>query len=326
MDSTLFEKLHAENLISNESLLKVKEAERHKLFSLHWELRTIPYLGVLLLTGGLGVLIYKNIDTIGHTAIVLFIAAVSLSSFVYCFKTAHLFHSGKVAAPNPFFDYILLLACLSFVTLIGYVQYQYHLFGNRYGLATFIPMLVLFASAYYFDHLGILSLAITSLCAWAGITVTPTRILEDNDFNNNNIIITGLVLGAGLLALAFATKLKAFKPHFTFTYTNFGMHIIFISTLAGMFNFTSIYFLWFLLLAAISFYFYRQALQQKSFYILLITTLYAFIGLSYVVVRLLFYTLNADMGGVYLTLMYFIAAGICLILFLIKMNRKIKAL
>jgi Predicted membrane protein (DUF2157) len=324
MDIILFEKLHAEGLVSDVSLGKVKEAEKNKLFSLHWELRTILYLGVLLLSGGLGVLVYKNIDTIGHTAILIFIALISAGGFAYCSKTKLPFSTGKVASPNSFFDYILLLACLAFVTFIGYLQYQYHFFGNRFGLVTFIPMVVLFFSAYYFDHPGVLSLAITSLCAWAGITVTPTRILQDNDFNSNTIIYTGLVLGAGLIAVGAVTRMRNIKAHFGFTYTNFGMHILFISVLAGMFAFENIFMLWFLFLIAVSVYFYQEAIRQRSFYILLVLTLYGYIGLSYVIIR--FLTWGADMGSIYFTFLYFIGTAVGLILFLIRMNKKLKAL
>lgn len=322
MGTTLFEQLHAKGIISDASLEKIKTVEKNKLFSLHWELRSILYLGVLLLSSGLGVLVYKNIDTIGHTAILIFIGLICSAGYWYCFNKKLPFSTGKVEAPNAFFDYILLLACLSFVTFIGYLQFQYHAFGDRYGLATFIPMLVLFCSAYYFDHLGVLSLAITSLCAWAGITVTPVRILADNDFSSQTIIITGVVLGAGLIGTAILTRLRAFKPHFAFTYTNFGVHIIFISTLAGMFVFESLYLLWFVLLAGVAFYFYKEALRNKSFYTLLVLTLYGYIGLSYLVIRLLVW--NTGMGGIYLSFLYFIGTAVALVIFLIRMNRKIK--
>ena len=324
MNIALFEKLHAEGLISNGSLSRVIEKEKGRLFSVHWELRTLLYLGVLLLSAGLGILVYKNIDTIGHTAILLFIGLVSAGGFFYCGTHKLPFSHGKVLAPNPFFDYVLLLACLSFVTFIGYLQYQYQFFGHRFGMVTFIPMLLLFFCAYYFDHLGILSMAITNLCAWAGIAVTPSRILADNDFNSNTIVYTGLLLGASLVGAAVASRRSGFKSHFAFTYSNFGMHLLFICSLAGMFMFDSIYFLWFLLLAAVGYYFYREALRQKSFYILLAITLYGYIGLSYVVVRLL--TFHTDMGGIYLTFLYFIGTAVGLVVFLIRMNRKIRSL
>ncbi len=324
MNTKLSQKLLNQGLISQGAHTKLDAAEQQRVFSLHWELRTILYLGVLLLTGGLGVLVYKNIDTIGHTAILIFIALVSSAGFIYCFKTTRPFTLDRAVSPNSFFDYVLLLACLSFIIFIGYLQYQYHFFGLRYGLATAIPMLVLFFSAYYFDNLAIVSLAITSLCAWAGITVTPTRILQDNDFNSTNIIVTGLVLGAGLIVLGIMSKARNVKAHFAFTYNNFGMHLLFISIIAGMFQFEKFYFLWFLLLLAVVYYFYTVAMRDRSFYIMLVLTLYGFIGLSTVVLRFLFDTVHADLGGVYLAFFYFIGAGVGLIVFLIRMNKKLK--
>jgi hypothetical protein len=75
-------------------------------------------------------------------------------------------------------DYILLLGCLLLLILIAYLQFQYNVFGNRYGLATFIPMVLLFISAYYFDHIGVLTMAITNLAAWAGITSYATSYFK----------------------------------------------------------------------------------------------------------------------------------------------------
>ncbi len=62
MDIPIFDKLYREGLITESSLQKVKAVEQTRLFSLHWELKTLLYLGVVLLSGGLGILVYKNID------------------------------------------------------------------------------------------------------------------------------------------------------------------------------------------------------------------------------------------------------------------------
>lgn len=327
MNTQLFEQLHNEGLVSESSFEKIKEDAAKKLFSIHWEIKTLLYLGVLLLSGGLGILIYKNIDTIGHQAILAFIAAVCAGAFYYCVKTKLPFSTAKVESPNVYFDYVLLLGCLTFVSFIAYLQFQYNVFGTRYGLATFFPMLVLFFSAYFFDHLGVLSLAITNLAAWIGVTVTPSQLLRVNDFNSSTIIYSGLFLGALLIALAFVSKQKKWKHHFEFTYTNFGTHVLFISCLSAMFQFDRIYLVWFLLLAALAFFSYMRSMKTKSFYFLVITTLYTYVGISYVVIRMLAsISRNSDMGAIYLGLLYFIASGIGLILFLISSNRKIKAL
>ncbi|HMC85145.1 MAG TPA: hypothetical protein VKI61_06445, partial [Chitinophagaceae bacterium] len=74
MDIHTFQQLHREGLITDDSLQKVEAVEKARLFSLHWELKTLLYLGVTLLSGGLGILVYKNIDTIGHQVILAAIA------------------------------------------------------------------------------------------------------------------------------------------------------------------------------------------------------------------------------------------------------------
>lgn len=326
MNLPLFEQLYAGGHVSGASLQKIKAAQSNKLFSLHWELKTMLYLGVLLLSGGLSILVYKNIDTIGHQVILFVIAAVCAGCFFYCFKKKLPYSNEKVLSPDSFFDYILLLGCLTFVTFVGYLQFQYNVFGNRYGLATFIPMLVLFFTAYYFDHLGVHSMAITTLAAWAGIAVTPARILQKNDFNSETIIITGFFLGLCLIAAGYFSASKKIKQHFEFTYSNFGTHILFISTLAGMFHFDTIYLLLFLVLGGISYFFYRKAIKERSFYYLLILSLYLYIGLSYCVIRLIFDTGNTGIGSVYLLCLYFILSATGLIFFLIRMNKKIKNL
>ena len=176
----IFEQLHREGLLSEASLNKIRIDEGTRLFSIHWEVKTLLYIGVLLLTGGIGILIYKNIDTIGHTVILALIGAVCAGCFVYCERKKLPFSFARVPAPNAYFDYILLLGCLTLLTFITYLQVQYTAFGEAYGLATFIPMVLLFFCAYYFDHLGVLSLAITNLAAWMGVAITPLNIFNAN--------------------------------------------------------------------------------------------------------------------------------------------------
>lgn len=325
MKEELFSNLNAEGLLSEDSFQKIKIRSANHLFSLHWEIKTILYFGVLLLSGGLGILVYKHIDSIGHQAVLFFIALVCASSFYYCFKNKMPFSVEKQTSKNLVFDYLLLLGCLSFIIFIGYLQFQYNVFGNRYGLAGFIPMVVLFFSAYYFDHLGILSMGITNLAAWMGITVTPLEVLKANDFNSESIILTGLILGALLISAALLTNKKNFKRHFGFTYTNFGMHILFISCLAAIFYYENIYLVWFLLLIGIACYFYIKAMAMKSFYLLLITTLYTYIAASYIFIRLVDSMGNTGIGSAYMVIFYFIASAITLVLFLIRINKKMKA-
>lgn len=325
MDDELFESLHAEGLLSASSLERVRAYSRSAPVPLHMELRTILYLGVLLLSTGLGVLVYKNIDTIGHQTVLALIALLCAGCFVYCVRHKLPFSPLRVAAPGPLFDYILLLGCLTFITLIGYAQAQFGLFGQRFGLMLFIPMVVLFFCAYYFDHLGVLSMAITNLAAWCGIAITPERLIRANDFSSERIVLTGILLGALLLVAAYASKRSHVKEHFEFTYTNFGAHLLFVCALGAMFSFERLWFAWFLVLAAVVALFYRKALRERSFYYMLILTLYGYVGISYAVMKLMLLS-NPEDGVIYLGFLYFIGSATGLVLFLIAMNKKIKAL
>jgi hypothetical protein len=325
MDIHTFQKLHREDLLSDDSMQKVQAVEKASLLSLHWELKTLLYLGVTLLSGGLGILIYQNIDTIGHQVILAVIALVSLVCFFYCRQTVAPFSFGKVAAPNPFFDYVLLLGCLTMITFVAYLQYAYNVFGNRYGLATFIPMVILFVSAYSFDHIGVLSLAITNLAAWTGIAITPMRILKDNNFDDTRLSYMGLLLGVILLVTALITEKKNLKKHFAFTYNNFGTHLLFISGLSILFINQYYLIFWFLLLLVIAWFIYRQAIQKNSFYFFLLATMYTYIAVSYVIINLLDKGGNYNMGIIYIELLYFIFSSIFLVRLLINVNRKMKA-
>lgn len=320
MNIDTFSKLQKEGLISDEEMQRVTTAETNRLFSLHWEIKTALYLGVLLLSGGLGILVYKNIDTIGHQVILLFIALLCISCYAYCFRHRPPFSREKTESPNAFYDYALLLGCLTFVTFIGYLQYQYTAFGTAYGLATFIPMVVLFATAYYFDHLGILSMAITNLAAWAGIALTPMQVLSQNDFSNHTLIYTGVALGIGLVALAELSEKRDLKKHFAFTYRNFGVHIFFIAAIAGMCIFERWYAVWFLLIAAGAYLTWHRAFRDRSFYFVLLAVLYGYVALSIFLVRVLF----KHIDDIYLAFLYMIISTVSVIFFLVNLSKKIK--
>lgn len=320
-----FKKLHAEGLIADNSLQQAELLEHRRLFSLYWELRLLLYLGVLLLTGGLGVLVYKNIDTIGHQAVLAFIAVVSAGSFFYCFRKKAAFSWQQVKVSDPLFDYILLLGCLSLLIFLGYWQYEYEVFGHYYGLATFIPMVILFFAAYYFDHLGTLSLAITNLAAWAGIAITPLSILQRGNFSDNHLIFTGIFLGGVLIASGRLTWQRKLKPHFEPAYTNFGVHLFFIAALAGLFKFDQVYLLWWLTLMLIAWFLCTQAFRRRSFYFIVVIVLYAYIALGYVIMQALSKMSFDNVGWLYLALSYFIVSAIGVSILLVRLNRQLKA-
>lgn len=327
-DHEIPEKLYKEGQIAEPTYQKLSSAYSNRLFSVGIELRTILYVGILLLTSGLGILVYKNIDTIGHLAVISFIALVSAACFVYCYVKSFPYSNLKVNSPNTFSDYILLLGGLTFATFMGYLQYQYSTFGLHNEIAFLIPAIVFFGAAYYFDHLGVLSMAITALAGFVGIAITPTELLSHNDFSSHPLILSGIGLGAFLVGAALVLNRKNIKAHFTFTYLNFAVHLLFVSCLAGLFVFDE-WFMFIPLLALFVLLVGRHAYKEKSFYYLLFTVIYGYIGVSYIFFRVLDSIINSigdynDMAWIYLSLTYFTVSSIYIIIFLRKANKKFK--
>jgi hypothetical protein len=323
-EAGIYEQLHTDGIISDSSFEKIKVSRLTTLFSIHWEIKTILYLGIMLLTGGIGILIYKNIDSIGHQVILLLIALLSGGCFSYCFKHKKPFSPAKVQTPNTFYDYVLLLGTISLVIFVGYLQYQYNVFGSNYGLATFIPMLALFYIAYSFDHIGILNMAIANLGIWMGVSVTPKQLLAAGTFNNQSIIYAYLGFGLILLALAWLSQRFILKKHFKFSYQHYGIHVSLIALLAGyVFNYYYYYLIWLVGLFILSAIIYKDAYKEKSFYFILLTVLYSYIAFSCLFVRAMV-SFN-DVGAFYLLFLYFIGSAVGLILLLIHLNKKLKA-
>ncbi len=273
-------------LIAPEDAERIEQFSRTQPFSLHWELKSLLYLGVVLLNVGLGFIIYENIDSIGHAVIIALIGAISAGCFWYAIQHRRPFSLGEVESPTPYYDYILLLGCLTFLLMEGYWQYEYAIFGTRYGLATLIPMVLFFIVAYRFDNRGVLTMAITALASWLGVTVTTNELLIKNDFNSSTLVNTGIFLGALLLAVTFAGERFKVKKHFSLTYLNFGVHILMVACLAGMMilEMPLIYFP--LLVLSVGFCIW-YARKNDSFYFLLLAVLYGYIGVTYMIFHLL---------------------------------------
>jgi hypothetical protein len=322
----IIEQLQSENLISKEEHEKLAHHYDTKLFSIYWELKTILYLGVLLLSTGVGILIYLNIDTIGHTAILSLIGLACTACFVYCFRNIKPFTWQESVNEHPFSDYILLLGCLLFLSFEGYLQFQYTIFGTRYGMAAIIPSVLFFYLAYRFDHTGILSMAITGLGSWLGLTVTPLNMFQQ-DFGSTYLIYTGVGLGAMLTLTSFVISKKDLKKHFSFTYFNFGMQLLFICTLSALFIFGNIKFLFFILLTGLCYMAFAYAKKEQSFYFLLMAALYGYIGITYLLVLLI-----DNLGGfssfgeglIYLSLLYFVLSCIGIIYFFFNYKKFLK--
>jgi hypothetical protein len=307
--------LTEKGIISEKQATQIDSTETTKLFSIHWELRSLLYLGITFLSTGLGVLVYKNIDTIGHNAIIGLIALVCFGCFYYAFLHRKTFHWQEAAETSNLEDFALVGGCLTFLTLEGYLQYQYSIFGNRYGLSAFLPAILFFVCAYRFDHRGVLSMAITALASGVGVSIAPVKLWEANDFNSQNLVVTALLLGVFLLFFGWIAEQRNLKKHFSFTYFLLGGNLAFVAALSGLFSF-DLKIIYFISVGVLTFASIIYARQMHSYIFLLMGVIYGYIAFTYAAFKILPEQLDP-----FLFMLYFMLTGAGVVLFLIKIKK-----
>jgi hypothetical protein len=273
--------LHDKDLITDEQFAGLEEVISGKLLSAFFELRTLLYLGVLLFTTGTGILIYRNIGDLGHILSIIFLSTLSLSCFYYAFKKGSRYSNQKIVPPSPYFDYVVLLGCLLFISVLTYLQFQYNLLDESLGEITLIAAAIFFLAAYRFDHLGVLSLAIAAFAAFWGLRVSPREWYHSDFFSSANLHTTAMFFGGGLALAGVILEHRGIKQHFTFTYFNFCTLIFLSGAVAGMFmndDFYGPYLLGLFTGCALTVW---AAFRQKSFLFLLYAFVFGYIGLTY---------------------------------------------
>ena len=300
-----------QNIIPIPQAQLIQKSESDQPFSVYRELRFLLYTGILLCLSGVSLIVYNHIDQIGHTLIIAVIALCTSGCFYYAFYKREPHRSGSASTAQTIQDYILLLGCSLFLILEGYLQFQYQIFGNQYGLATLLPTVLFFASAYYFDHKGVLTLAIMGLASWVGLTIAPGKILN-NDFNDPSIILTGTCLGIALIVFGLVSDHWKCKRHFVFTYLLTGSIVALVFITMAIFgdHYKYVYalasFLLCLFLAWLAF-------SRGEFIFILLGIIAAYILVTYLAFHLLFRQASSSVF-----LMYYAFSSFLVLYVLIK--------
>jgi hypothetical protein len=200
--------------------------------------------------------------------------------FWYVYQKSLDYSNDQVTAPTPYYDYVLLLGCLLFISVQGYLQFQFGILNENLGISTLITAAFFFFIAYRYDHAGILSLAITALASFWSISISPQKWYSGDFFSGSHLYLTAIVFGSVLGAIAMFLDRKAIKKHFTFTYLNFCTLIFFVGAMTGLFE-EDWYGIYLLLIYAGCAFAYYVAKWKRSFLFLLYAFLAAYIGTTY---------------------------------------------
>jgi hypothetical protein len=314
---TLFDKNH----ITKEQFEAIRAYRELNLFSVHNELKFLLYLSMLMFTSGIGILIYQNIDTIGHTVILGLLLLVTLICFYFCFKNHVGFKKEEAPFPNPLYDYLVLTAVILSCTFVGYLQFQYQTFGTHYGLATLVPTVISLFCAYYFDNKSVLSIGITGMAAYLGLSVDPKHVFENEMIENTYLSYIGLAFGLSLLLWVLYTTKINLKKHFNLVYLTFSLHLVCIACIVNLFQ--DLWLAFGVVLGITAYYFYNLSFQIRSISLFIFTVLYGYIGMNILFVRILDSIHLEDIFSVFIfiTPFYFIGSIIGFIKLIKNFNK-----
>lgn len=276
--SFLISRLFEKGFIAKEQLDDIEEYKAKNIFSLNKELLLLMYTSVLLFTSGIGVLVYQNIDSIGHIAILTFVLLLTVLCFYFGFKKAPNFSKLETKFISPIYDYVILTGSILSCVFLGYIQFQYTIFGLDYKWVSLSSALICFGIAYYFDSRMVLSIALTALTTFIGITLTPQKVFENEFISNPILLFSGIALGLLFIVWAVYSEKVDLKKHFYFVFYTFAQHLIGICCLSGLFQ--EQWYLFLPIFIGFVYYFYKLSYTFYATSFFVFTILYGFFGLN----------------------------------------------
>jgi hypothetical protein len=290
--TSLLKEMHRTGELNSSQLDALTELHLKRRYSVHQELRAAIYVGVLLITAGVGLTIRQYFAQLGDIAIIGSLTVGTLAAFLYCFLRGKPYSNGEVESPNILFDYVLLFGCTLWAADVGYIEAQFRVLGDSWHNYLLVSAALFFFLAYRFDNRLVLSMALSTLAAWFGFHLS-LRFLSFHDYYRDSAIAYGLVtfaVGSVLLRLAV-------KKHFFDIYLNFTVHFLLVALLSGVaqYRFSS----WHLpamaaAIAAVAVY----SLRTRRFLYMLYAILYGYACLSVVALEFMHGTAAMYLYGI----------------------------
>jgi FtsH-binding integral membrane protein len=218
-------RLVASGILPPEKAPLLRRVARRELVSVQGELRLLLYLGVLLVTGGVGLLVQENLDRIGPAVIAAGIGLAAAACFAWVIRVSPPFSWGEGRSPRLAFDYVLLLGVLLAAADLAYVEVQFTPLGRDWPWHLLIVALLAGLAAFRFDSRVVFSLALTSFAAWRGVSAGRfgEGLLEAS---GDLVRWNAIACGALFVALGFVLKRTGRKAHFEPVAVNLGWLLI----------------------------------------------------------------------------------------------------
>jgi hypothetical protein len=305
---TRLEQWKEQGILSPEQHTRLAGLSRGEPFSLFLELNLLLYGGILAFVAGLGWTVSTWSQQLGDVLVLTVLSAILASCFWYCFSRAPVWSPAEVPSLSLVFDYVLYFGSLTWSVELAYIEKRFHLLSGQWDLYLLATACLYFFLAYRFDNRFVLSLALSSLAGWFGLTISHWPSRQDATYRQFAIVYSLFVGAAGAIL-----QRRGLKPHFFGTYLNIAANVLFWALLSGVFNRQG-YVVWFLALLAACGASLAWGLPRRQFSFVAYAAVYGYVGVSSILVR----NIQSDTT----LLSYFVITGVAMLIVLVQIARR----
>jgi len=281
---------------------------RGESFSLFLELNILLYAGVLAFVAGLGWTVTTWSQQLGDVLVLTILSTILAACFWYCFSRSPAWSLAETSAPTAIFDYVLYLGSLVWCVELAYLENRFHVLSGQWDLYLLATAGFFFFLAYRFDNRFVLSLALSSLGGWFGLTISHWPSHQDAAYRQYAILYCLLIGVGGVLF-----QRRGLKPHFLGTYLNIVANVLFWALLSGVFNRQG-YGLWFLALLIACGASLAWGLTRRQFAFVAYAAVYGYVDVSSMFLR----GVTDDTA----VLGYFVVTGVAMLVVLVQIARR----
>jgi hypothetical protein len=276
---TRLERWQEQGAITPEQHAHLAGLARGEPFSLFLELNILLYAGVVAFVAGLGWTVSTWSEQLGDIVVLTVLSGILAACSWYCFSSALAWSAEETPAPSPIFDYVLYLGSLVWGVELAYVEKRFHVLSGQWDLYLLVSAGLFFFLAYRFDNRFVLSLALSSLAGWFGLTISRWPSHQDAEYRDYALLYC-LVVGVGGALL----QRRGLKPHFFATYLNIVANVLFWAVLSGVFE-RQDYGVWFFTLLIACGASLGWGLTRRQFAFVAYSAVYGYVGVSAILIR-----------------------------------------
>ncbi len=302
------ERWREQGAISAEQHAHLSGLCRREPFSIFLELNVLLYAGVLAFVAGLGWTVTTWSKQLGDVVVLTVLSTILGACFWYCFSRAPAWSPAETPTPNAIFDYVLYLGSLVWCIELAYLENRFHVLSGQWDFYVLATAVLFFFFAYRFDNRFVLSLALSSLAGWFGLTISHWPSHQDAVYRQYALLYC-LLVGLGGVIL----QRRGLKPHFLGTYLNVVANILFWALLWGVFDREG-YGVWFFALLIACGASLTWGLTQRQFIFVAYSAVYGYVGVSSVLIR--------GIRDTTFILSYFVITAIAMLVVLVLISRR----